>query len=518
MKMNKYHPIKKKLLILVSSLAVFPFFAQTEAAPSGDSFTLQQAIEYAIKNSPAVKNANTDYELAKAQKGQIQGIGLPQISASADYRSFERVLFSSLFKNADYTSYDQYKKTAEAKGETALTKDRFKAVTDNPNSFLVQKFDSVKLSNLNGNESDLLFQTLTSGGGGIGSIIQTTFGSPFTGTLGLSASQILFSSDYIVALQTAKTYLEFSKQGIKVSEMQLKANVSKSYYMVLVSKERLKLLEANSIKLKKSFDDLSATNKQGFVEKIDVDRLNVAYFNLLSETEKVKKLIELGESSLKFIMTYDITKPIYLTDNIVDVADAQPIAYVKPDYNGRPEYTLAQQGQRLNALALKREQYSVMPTIAAYSQLNWTNYNSLLSSEYYNSNYWNRQFVIGGTISMPIFSGGQKYYNQKIAKLKIEKTAQDIKSLENGINIETQKAVITYNNAIIAIKSQKQNLDLANEIFRVAQIKYTSGTGSNLEVLNAQTSLRESQTNYTNALYEFYDAKIDYEKATGTLK
>ncbi len=517
MKMNKYHPIKTKLLILIGSVAALPFFAQTEAAPGAQAFTLQQAIAYAIKNSPAVKGAQIEYESAVAQKGQIRGIGLPQISASADYRSFERVLFASLIKNQTQIGYNDYSKLA---GTSALTKEKFVSLSSNAAFYQnTLGLDPAKTLDLSEIEKGFVAEALKPGAsGGFNSIIQTSFGSPFTGSLGISANQILFSSDYIVALQTAKTYLEFSKQGIKVSEAQLKANVSKSYYMVLVSKERLKLLDANIIKLKKTRDDLAASNKQGFIEKIDVDRLSVAYFNLQAEAEKVRKLIELGESSLKFVMTYDILQPIYLTDSIIEVANAQPIAYAQPDYNGRPEYVLAQQGQKLNGLALKREQYSVMPTVVAFAQNSWTNYNSLISKEYFKSLEWNRQFVIGGSISMPIFSGGQKHYSQKMAKLKIQKTALDIRALENVINIETQSAVITYNNAILAIKSQKQNLELANEIFRVSEIKYNSGTGSNLEVLNAQTSLREAQSNYTNALYEFYNAKIDYEKATGILK
>jgi outer membrane protein len=483
MKMNKYKQLLTAgFFVLTASIAN----AQTNNANTGgQTFTLQQAIDYAIKNSPTVQNANTDYELAKAQKNQIRGIGLPQISASADYRSFERVLFTSIQRNAPDVVFDQYLDTAA-----------------NP----VPK--EVFLNNLPSQGGD---------DGGSNPIFRV-FGSPFTGTLGLSASQILFSSDYIVALQTAKTYLEFAKQGITVSEAQTKTNVSKSYYMVLVSKEKQKLLEANIAKLKKSKDELSAYNKQGFVEKIDLDRLEVAFNNLETELEKVKRLINLSEASLKFTMSYDLQQAIVLSDSIVNVSGVSPIAYAKPDYNSRPEYALAQKGQVLNRLALKREEYSVLPTVAAYSQLNWTNYNGLLSDEFYKGFHWNRQWVIGASISMPLFSGGQKYYSQKMAKLKLLKTGQDIKTLENAINIETQSAVVNYNNAILSIQSQKKNMDLANEILRVAQIKYTNGSGSNLEVLNAQTSLREAQINYTDALYAYYNAKIDYEKATGTLK
>jgi outer membrane protein len=517
MKMNKYHPLKKKLILAIVSISAFSFSAQNTAPAAGQSFTLQQAIEYAIKNSPTVQNANTDYELAKAQKNQIRGIGLPQISASTEYRSFERTLFQSLGNNSPYVSYDQYKKEAKKLGENPLAENDFNKFYYGASDIKKGTETTEDYKSLDSEQKRVVDKAIASGGGA-GALIQTSFGSPFTGTLGVSANQLLFSSDYIVALQTAKTYLEFSKQGVAVSEAQIKANVSKSYYMVLVSRERSKLLEANIVKVKKSKDELSAYNKQGFVEKIDVDRLEVTYNNLVTESEKVKKLIELGEASLKFNMNFDITQAISLTDSIVDVNNIQPLAYAKPDYSGRPEYNLAQKGLQLNALGVKREQYSVLPTVVAYAQNNWTNYNALNSKEYFNSNYWNRQFVIGGSISMPIFSGGQKYYATKVAKLKMEKTRQDIKNLENAINIETQSAVINFNNSILSMQSQKKNMELANEIFRVAQIKYTSGTGSNLEVLNAQTSLREAQINYTDALYSYYNAKIDYEKATGTLK
>jgi outer membrane protein len=516
MKMNKYHQKKKKLFILIGSIAALSFFAQTEAAPAGQSFTLQQAMEYAIKNSPSVKNANTDYEIAKATKNQIRGIGLPQISFSSDYRWNQRNLFASIIENTTKESYNTYKNMMP---NTTISEDRFGKLGQTASSYILQPKSVLNSDsmNLNSEEKTFVKNAASSGDGGFG-VIGTAFNSPYTSSVGFSASQILFSSDYIVALQTAKTYLEFAKQGVAVSEVGIKANVSKAYYLVLVSKVRSKLLDANIEKVKKSKDELKAYNKQGFVEKIDVDRLEVAYNNLVTEAEKVKKLIELGEASLKFNMSFDIAQPITLADSIIDVNIVQPIAYAKPDYNSRPEYSLAQKGQLLNGLALKKEQYSVLPTIAAFAQNNWSNYNQFGSSEYFKGLQWYRQTVFGASLSMPIFSGGQKYYAQQIAKLKMQKTAQDIKTLESAINIETQSAVINFNNAILSMQSQKKNMLLASEIFRVAQIKYTSGTGSNLEVLNAQTSLREAQTNYTDALYNYYNAKIDYEKATGTLK
>jgi len=68
-----------------------------------------------------------------------------------------------------------------------------------------------------------------------------------------------------------------------------------------------------------------------------------------------------------------------------------------------------------------------------------------------------------------------------------------------------------------SLKEQKENLNLANEISRVSRVKYQQGVGSNLEVLNAETSLKESQVNYFTALYNALIAKVELEKANGTL-
>ena len=76
---------------------------------------------------------------------------------------------------------------------------------------------------------------------------------------------------------------------------------------------------------------------------------------------------------------------------------------------------------------------------------------------------------------------------------------------------------IALQNASSSLETQKKNIELAEEIYKVSKLKYDQGVGSNLEVMTAETALKESQTNYYNALYEALIAKIDYDKATGTL-
>ena len=89
--------------------------------------------------------------------------------------------------------------------------------------------------------------------------------------------------------------------------------------------------------------------------------------------------------------------------------------------------------------------------------------------------------------------------------------------LQNSIDLEIKQATVTLTNSLESLKSQKRNLELAQEVVRVARIKYQQGVGSNIEVINAEADFKEAQTNYYSALYDAFIAKVDLDKATGQL-
>jgi outer membrane protein TolC len=111
----------------------------------------------------------------------------------------------------------------------------------------------------------------------------------------LDASQLIFDGTFIVGLQGAKTYAELSIKKYQQSKIETAEQVGKAYYNVLVSTERMEFLDANIARIKKLRDDTKAFYDNGFVEKIDVDRVEVTYNNLVNETEKAEKLIALSK-------------------------------------------------------------------------------------------------------------------------------------------------------------------------------------------------------------------------------
>jgi outer membrane protein TolC len=474
-----------------------------------NAFTLKEAQDFAVKNHVNTLNAQVDYDNAVAQKNQIRGIGLPQITASVDYRFNQRTVFNSLIKKQLDDAYEEFTAGFPNSG---ISRERFETLSSTASNYYINN-DTILNSKLTQDLNPIeigLIKEAASGGGGFTQIFTTAFNAKSQTTLNISASQILFSSDYLVALQTSQVFLGLAKMNITMAEIQVKIAVAKSYYNVLVSRERAKLLQINIEKLKKLLEDSRAYQKEGFVENIDVMRLEVNYNNLVTENKKVQNLLTLGEAALKFSMGYDITTPITLKDSIQNIESPELAQPGKANYKNRIEYSLLESQLKMNELNLKRYQYSPLPTVAAYAQNGWNQYGS--------DAFFYRQTVFGVNMNIPIFSGGQKKYYTQMAKLSIQKTKNNIKNAESGFDMEFNAAVVAYNNSIESLQSQKKNMELADEVFKVTQVKYQNGVGSNLELVNAQQSLRESQANYIEALYNFYSAKLDLDKAQGNIK
>jgi outer membrane protein TolC len=126
---------------------------------------------------------------------------------------------------------------------------------------------------------------------------------------------------------------------------------------------------------------------------------------------------------------------------------------------------------------------------------------------------WYSYSTFGVSLNIPLFSGLQRTYQLQQAKLQLLKTQNSFNSLKQGIDLSIQQNTATYQNSIETLRSQNENMELAAKVARVTKIKYEQGVGSNIEVIDAESSLRETQINYYNALYDALIAKVDLDKA-----
>jgi outer membrane protein len=446
--------MKKNRALVFAAVFLAALVARSQTAAA--EFTLQAAIDYALKHNAGYLNAEADANYNRYKKNEIMGQGFPQVNASVDL------------------------------------KDNVKL----PTSLLPGQFF----------------------GAPPGTYIPVSFGVQYVATAGVSASQLIFNSSYIVGLQASKELINLSQKSIVRSKAETSQSVAKAYYGVLVNRERIKLLDLNIERLKTLRETTGALNENGFVEKIDVDRLQVSYNNLITEREKTARLVELTEVLLKFQMGYDLSQPITLTDKLDNAVNTAELASIpqteKVDVSKRPEYMVLQSQVKLNEFDLKRHRLSYLPTLVAYG-----NYSTQFQSNELNFDRknWYPFAIIGATLNIGIFDGLQTNARVQQAKINVLKAQNTFNQVKASMELEAQSAAIAYKNAAVSVDMQEKNIGLARNIFEVAKKKYEQGVGSSLELNTAENDLRQAETNYYNALYDLIVARIDYQKATGTL-
>lgn len=443
--------MKNKLYPLLFCLSWF-LPVKAQQKDTVANFSLQEAIDFAQRNQASVLNAQIDEQIAKNTVKQTIGIGLPQVNGSASFQDFLKVPTSLI-----------------------------------PGEIFGQP----------------------------GTQIPVQFGVKYQSSLGLDASQLLFDGSYIVGLKASRTYKELSVKNLKRTRIETSIAVTKAYYSVLVSNEQFNLIDINLTRLNKSLGDTKALYKNGFVEKIDVDRLSVLKNNLETERENVQRLLALNLNMLKFQMGMSVNSKLTLKDNIESLRlDQVKLVNDSASYTNRIEYSLLQTQKKLNELNLKRYKSQFLPSLVAFGSTSLSYQNNSFSA------LFNRNFpttLIGLKLNVPLISGGQKIYQVRNAKLEVEKTNNDIKQLENAINLEVSAAQNTYLNSQRSLDNQKRNMELAKEVLRVSRVKYEQGVGSSIEVTTAETSLKESENNYITALYNLLINKVDLDKALGNI-
>jgi len=302
--------------------------------------------------------------------------------------------------------------------------------------------------------------------------------------------------------------------------------VTKAYYNVLVGSENMAVIDRNLVRLDTLLYQTKEMNKAGFVEKLDVDRLQVTYNNLVVEKKKLERLLDLGVHLLKFQMGMGQAQPLTLTDKLADVEVQNPVNTADFNYAQRIEFSTLETQQALAKLDIKNIRAGYLPRLLlvgryGYNGASRKSFGDLLSIRAGESNTTNRNWfsfgAIGVSLQIPLFDGLSKNFQVQQARLRLQSVENGFQQLRQSIDLQRAQSSTSIANALDVLSSQKENLALATEVARVAKIKYQEGVGSNLEVTTAETELRQAQTNYFNALYDALISKVDYQKATGTL-
>ncbi|MDB5203189.1 MAG: TolC family protein [Ferruginibacter sp.] len=439
-----------------------------------NEFTVQQAVDYAQKNSIQVRNALVDLNIQKQTNREVTASAFPQISGSAAVNYFPNVAVQSFPNFIAQATYG------------VLQNEGVKDGSGNP---IVSPSDF--------------------------GVVQAQFGTKYTANGGIDISQLLFDGQVFVGLQARKATLNFYERQIDVTEEMIKVNVQKIYYQLVVGRQQLTSIDANIVRFQKLLDDTKEIFKQGFAERLDIDKVNVQLNNLKTEKIKLQNQLDAGNAGLKFLLNMPQKDKLLLKDSLTEDMLKENILDQNYDYKNRKEFQLAEAGKQLNEYNIKRYKLSYLPTLAAYG--NYYKNAQRNKFDFFGKGPWFTSSLVGVKLSVPIFDGFAKAARVSKAKLELEKTNNNIEQLKASIDNDVEQAKTRITSSILTVDNQRQNMQLAEQVYNSTKLKYEQGLGSNQEIYTAQAELKVAQNNYYSALYDAIIAKIDFQKATGTL-
>lgn len=445
--------MKQKLIV---TLLLLSFLGQAQEKQKTYSFTLQEAIAYAVENNYSAINANRDIEIAKQKKWETTASGLPQITSNLQY-----------LNNLDF-----------------------------------------QVQGVSGNAFDP--------NGDPNAISTIAFGTKHNMNASATLNQLIFDGSYIVALQSSKVYLQVSQNAKEKTAFEIKEMVTNAYGNVLLAKESVLILDKNKTTLAKTLFETTETFKNGLVEEENVEQLQITLTQLNSSLSNATKRAEIALNLLKIAMGIDIESDVILTEKLDDLAMQNVDLTVLSetfDSGNSIDYKIQKNQEEVQRLMLKLERFKALPTIGAqlnYGANTFANKFDFLTTDQKWYNYSN----FGVNISLPIFSSFKNRAKTQQAKIAYEQAKTQLTETEQRLKLQYQQAKTDYEYSIEEYSASKSNLKLAERIEGKQQIKFKEGISSSFEFTEAQRQLYTAQQNYLQAMINVMNRKATLDKLT----
>ena len=464
-------------LVAAAPVAVL---AQADPGSADRTFSLEEAMAYAERNTPAVRAAMADLAEADGQIKETLSIGLPKVNGSVGYTHYPEI----------------------------------------PQQLFPDFISPTVLGVLNSE------QVVNSG---TGQVVQPFMGEPgFTPVAfglknqlqaGVNVNSLLFDATYFIALRGSRLYRSLAVRTLEQTAYQSRVQVAKAYLATLIAQRNLEQLQRNVDNLETTLSETRALYEAGFAEKLSVDRLELTASNLAAQRESILQVIGISTNLLKFQMGYPQREAITLADDLDAALGSARLTELLSDDEFdpavRPEIATLQVADSLAAIDLKRIQAGYYPNLVGFAGISRTlNRNDLFDGE---EAGWLPASSLGVTLNVPIFDGFEKRAQRQRALARADKTRVQIRRFEQSARLALANARAAVRNARIAVDLRENSIALAEEIYRVSQIKFREGVGSSLEVNQAQGELFRAQDALTQALYDLAVAYTDYQDALGEL-
>ena len=331
---------------------------------------------------------------------------------------------------------------------------------------------------------------------------------PSSGQLGIQAA-IAVSAAQIISTQIGKISVDMANISREQSEQEITNQVRILYYSALVSEQTQELLTKNLESLQKLYEYSQNAVNVGAAEQVDADQIMVQVATMETTLSSSKRSMEMVYNSMRLFLNIDVDQEIVLTQKIDDLLSIpNAMALIEEDLvlENNYAYQLVNQSAKLTKKQVDLAGWAYAPSLSAFYQYTGK------------KNFGEAKFnmtvphTLGLTLSVPIFSSGQRYKALQGAKIAHEKQMNTLADTEMSLKIQHRQVKYNLTSALERLQTQQKNVEVTQRVFDNISLKYEHGYSSSMDVTTAGTNLIGAQSSYVQALLEFVNAQIELEK------
>lgn len=333
-----------------------------------------------------------------------------------------------------------------------------------------------------------------------------------TSNFQLSVSQLLFNGNYWVGIELAKLAKMITEQNYQRDELNIKEQVVQAYYMVLGSQRILGILMENKAHAETIFEKTTNLANAGVIEQTDARKLSIMVTSIGNAIKSTERQIELGYNLLRLQLGLEPDQTIALSTTLDEVAGQ----FILPgqsldtfDIQNNLDYRLVSMQGKIVEENIRMAKSSYLPTLAAFYS-----YTEKIKKSAFDVQPKN---ILGLTLSIPIYSGGQRWTQLSQAKIDYLVSENTRALLEDQLTVAEKQLRYNYNNLLEQLIAQRENVEISKEVLEKMNLKYQQGVVSSLELTSSNSEYLTAESNYTGIMLQLLNAELSLRKINNKL-
>ena len=352
-----------------------------------------------------------------------------------------------------------------------------------------------------------------------GTMIPLQMGSTYSASALLSISQVLYNQTALTAVKLLKKLSAVSGLSVEKASEDIAFEVAKLYALEQTTNEQRKLIDKNISLIERLRDITKITIENGIGKQVDLDRVNVNLENLYTQQSNTQAAQEQQLNMIKYMLDLPLDQTITLTDTAeMQLMKVEPI--LQRDFSNHVTIRLLESQKDISLLNKKIISNGYLPTLSLSGQAAYQGLQQKFGT-YFKSSSDNKWYPFANftvTLAVPVFDGFEKRSKSRQANLDIQKAQETLESTKESFSMNYRNAMNNYVNNKSVVRRQKQNLELAEKVYKETTLKYREGLAAMSSLLQDEMSLSSAQGGYLSALYNFKEAELKIMSLNGDIK